>query len=431
MFEKFTEKAINVVTKAQQKAKNQHSTSVMPEHLLLALVEEAKDVLKLVQESGLKDLEESVNNFIGNINAQMNEDIENIHQMKLDLNATSVAEINESAKTIMKSGKILAENVTDYKELCEAVTARNQMLFKEYNEMKAKLAMYEAKLEDSDLSKNQKIVSLSEKVSELTESFDNLDIKAGEKVTELQESLEAARKEVQNYKDGNAKLEKALGIANTKLKESAAQRDAALDKLADLEESVKAEKARMTEAKECECEECKDEKCECGKEGCECDKEKEELEKENESLKAKIAELESIKESAPAKLDMTQLDETAAREIKILKDEIKSLKTRLGENVTNYVQSMTNDVVSYYNDLEARYGESIKPYKKSFLNATSLREAQRMFMNVAKLLQNQEVEAMNESVEEPTALSSGKVSDFYEGNTANDSDSMAASFGLL
>ena len=42
MFERFTEKAINVVTKAQQKAKEQHSTCVMSEHLLLALVEEAK-----------------------------------------------------------------------------------------------------------------------------------------------------------------------------------------------------------------------------------------------------------------------------------------------------------------------------------------------------------------------------------------------------
>lgn len=44
MFEKFTEKAINVVTEAQNIAKLQHSVCVMPEHLLLALVKEAKGI---------------------------------------------------------------------------------------------------------------------------------------------------------------------------------------------------------------------------------------------------------------------------------------------------------------------------------------------------------------------------------------------------
>ncbi len=44
MFEKFTEKAINVVTEAQNIAKAQNSICVMPEHLLLALVREAKGI---------------------------------------------------------------------------------------------------------------------------------------------------------------------------------------------------------------------------------------------------------------------------------------------------------------------------------------------------------------------------------------------------
>ncbi|MBE7709449.1 MAG: hypothetical protein E7Z93_03260 [Cyanobacteria bacterium SIG32] len=44
MFEKFTEKAINVVTEAQNIAKKQKSVCVRPEHLLLALVQEAKGI---------------------------------------------------------------------------------------------------------------------------------------------------------------------------------------------------------------------------------------------------------------------------------------------------------------------------------------------------------------------------------------------------
>lgn len=44
MFEKFTEKAINVVTEAQNIAKIQQAICVQPEHLLLALVKEAKGI---------------------------------------------------------------------------------------------------------------------------------------------------------------------------------------------------------------------------------------------------------------------------------------------------------------------------------------------------------------------------------------------------
>lgn len=44
MFEKFTEKAINVVTEAQNTAIAQHSVCVLPEHLLLALVKDAKGI---------------------------------------------------------------------------------------------------------------------------------------------------------------------------------------------------------------------------------------------------------------------------------------------------------------------------------------------------------------------------------------------------
>lgn len=44
MFEKFTEKAINVVTEAQNIAKGQKSVCILPEHLLLALVKDAKGI---------------------------------------------------------------------------------------------------------------------------------------------------------------------------------------------------------------------------------------------------------------------------------------------------------------------------------------------------------------------------------------------------
>lgn len=54
MFERFTEKAVNVVSESQNLAKISGCTEVMPEHLLLALVKEAKGVsLKLFRMYGV------------------------------------------------------------------------------------------------------------------------------------------------------------------------------------------------------------------------------------------------------------------------------------------------------------------------------------------------------------------------------------------
>lgn len=54
MFEKFTEKAINAITEAQNQAKLMHNVSVQPEHLLLAIVGQAKGIsLKLFRMYGV------------------------------------------------------------------------------------------------------------------------------------------------------------------------------------------------------------------------------------------------------------------------------------------------------------------------------------------------------------------------------------------
>lgn len=54
MFEKFTEKAINVVTEAQEQAKSMQNAYVQPEHLLLAIAKQAKGVsLKLFRMYGV------------------------------------------------------------------------------------------------------------------------------------------------------------------------------------------------------------------------------------------------------------------------------------------------------------------------------------------------------------------------------------------
>jgi len=381
----------------------------------LSVIEESNEVLALVKESGLKDLEETVAGRISDLQLKLNEDIAEAHQMKLDLQASSVSEVNESAKSIMKSGKLLIEQVQDYKELCEAITKINQKIMGEHNALKAQLELAEATNESNDLAKNSTIVSLSEQVKQLKENFDDLDTKAGAKVLEMQEALAKANKELETYKEGNAKLEKANGLLKTQLKEANAKLDQAADEILELKESAKKVEANKTKLNESMVA------------GSVNVAEYTAMKEENDALKAALASFKE-KEAQSAKIDMTQLDESAKREINILRREVSSLKNRLGENVDNYVKTMEGSIVSYYNDLEARYGESIKPYKNSFLNARSLREAQRMFMSVANELENAGL--LDES--ETYVPTVGKTSDFYVGNTTeNQTDSLAASLGLF
>lgn len=380
----------------------------------LKVIEETNKVFDLVKESHLDDLFESTETRIADLQKKLNEDIEEAHKMKIDLQASSVSEVNESAKSIMKSGKLLVEQVQDYKELCEAIMKRNKQIMNEHNALKAKLELAEATNESNDIAKNSTIVTLSEQVKQLKENFDDLDEKAGAKVIEIQEALAKANKELEMYKEGNAKLEKANGILKTQLKEAEDKLDKAADEILDLKESVKVAETNKTKLNESMVA------------GSVNVAEYAAMKEENDALKAALATFKE-KDAQPVKLDMTQLDEAAQREIRILRREVNTLKNRLGENVDSYVKSMEGNIVSYYNDLEARYGESIKPYKNSFLKARSLREAQRMFMTVARELESKG--QLDESVEYvPTE---GKTSDFYTGNvTDNPIDSVAASMGL-
>ena len=54
MFERFTEKAINLITESQNQAKEMHNAYVQPEHLLLAIVKQSKGIpLKLFRMYGI------------------------------------------------------------------------------------------------------------------------------------------------------------------------------------------------------------------------------------------------------------------------------------------------------------------------------------------------------------------------------------------
>lgn len=95
MFEKFTEKAINVITESQNQALAMNNAYVQPEHLLLAIIKQAKGVpLKLFRVAGItsEQLEQEVENKLRFEKAEkelkavpFSEDFKNLLKNTLDL----------------------------------------------------------------------------------------------------------------------------------------------------------------------------------------------------------------------------------------------------------------------------------------------------------------------------------------------------------
>ena len=97
MFERFTEKAINVVSESQRFAKELRSAEVCPEHLLLALVSEARGVsLKLFRMYNItpEQIKEQVEHYLtptlrGAVTMPFNHNVKDILKRTLDLASKS------------------------------------------------------------------------------------------------------------------------------------------------------------------------------------------------------------------------------------------------------------------------------------------------------------------------------------------------------
>ncbi len=105
MFERFTEKAVNVVSKAQDIAKQMHSGSVLSEHLLLALLAEAKGVsLKIFRMYGItyEKLYDEISKVIEIKPAKSENDIPNFsHHVKILLKDTLDLAVKSGNPTIL------------------------------------------------------------------------------------------------------------------------------------------------------------------------------------------------------------------------------------------------------------------------------------------------------------------------------------------
>lgn len=231
-------------------------------------------------------------------------------------------EFAENTKKAVVTGKLLAEQVDDYKTLCEGLEEKVQSLSKENNILKAKLAIKENKEKaaaDEKAAKDKECEDLKEMVTKLNKA--------------------------------NRKLESENGVLHTRGNHALAQiktlKEAVASAQADVE-AAKAETKKMTESRN-------------------------EYRQQTIRLQTKLRESASMLDAA--KVEFEEYKEAHQEKI--------SFKPAEKDYVGRYLNMRENrglDVENYWNDLVTQFGESVLPFERQIRGAKTYNEAFAAFM---------------------------------------------------
>lgn len=296
---------------------------------------ECTEILGFFENGACPDLKEKLEETLKAEKERLEKLIEKAVETEKEY-GVDLEQLTENALNIAAEGKILEEQVLDYKELCDELTKRNKILLEDNKELHRKLKLSERLTERIDQAKNKVKVDggvekrkLSEEIKDLTRKNRRL----AERVSEL--SI------------GNKNLEKTSGRNDTKLREAI-----------ELLKKSKNERVKLTE-------------------------ENEKLRKEASGLKSRLREASEL---------MTSKDErlaAATGELKKLQEEIKandptlhmlpSSSDRIGKFL-NLRERKGSDVEAYWQDLKEQYGVAVDPFEDEIRDCKTLREATSAFL---------------------------------------------------
>jgi hypothetical protein len=245
-------------------------------------------------------------------------------------------EFAENTKKAVVTGKLLAEQVDDYKTLCEGLEEKVQELSKENNVLKAKLAIKENK---------EKAAAEAAKLRE------NEDKKAADEKAAKDKECEDLKEMVTKLNKANRKLESENGVLHTRGNHALAQvktlKEAVATAQADVE-AAKAETKKMTESRD-------------------------EYRQQTIRLQTQLRESASMLDAA--KVEFEEYKEAHQEKI--------SFKPAEKDYVGKYLNMRENrglDVENYWNDLVTQFGESVLPFERQIRGAKTYNEAFAAFM---------------------------------------------------
>ena len=366
-------KKSSAFAKAEEKALRNHINSFLNENTQvtdpLQKMSDLNEILTIIKEGKLTDLEEDVVKKLNEMQVSLEKDIEDSQKLKEAMGSSDISEITQNTQKLMETGTLLADQVADYKTLCEGLKARNEELTKKNKSLEFRLSLKEKKIEKSNFEKNQESVANSAQVDALKEELKDVKESTSKEITSLKES-------VAKYQKGSRELARKNGILETKLNEA--------NKLLQNNAKLKEGKVAVSKA------------------------EKEELEnlrEENTALKGMVERLQKRNSDLKQKLDESAL------EIKAANDRYEEATTpnihvqpRYTEAVSKYFNWRENEgleIEDFWNDKLTQYGEAIKPFERQIRDAKTLREAQKAFFNALP------------SIDEDAAAA--KKATFYEG----------------
>ncbi len=347
-------KKSSAYVKAEEKALRNHINSFLNENTQvtdpLQKMSDLNEILTIIKEGKLTDLEEDVVKKLTEMQAQLEKDIEDSQKLKEAMGSSDISEITENTQKLMETGTMLADQVADYKTLCEGLKARNEELSKKNKSLEFRLGIKEKKNEKMAFEKNQESVANSAQVEALKEEINDIKNKTSKEIKSLNESL-------QKYQKGNRELERTNGILKTKLDEA--------NKILQENAKLKEGKVAVTKA------------------------EKEELanlREENTALKGMVERLQKRNSDLKFKLQETEVEvENANKKFEEATTPDYHVQPRYTETVSKFFNWRENEgleIEDFWNSKLTQYGEAIKPFERQIRDAKTLREAQRAFFNV-------------------------------------------------
>lgn len=242
----------------------------------------------------------------------------------------------ENTKKAVVTGKLLAEQIEDYKVIAEALEEKVQSLSKENNILKAKLAIKENK---------EKAAAEAAKLRECE------DAKKAEADKCKDEECNNLKEMVAKLNKANRKLESETGVLKTRLNHAAAQMKA-------VKESADAAKADAAKAKE----------------------DTNKMKESRDGYRRQVIDLQTKLRESASMLDAAKVQ---FEEYKEAHQEKLSFKPAEKDYVSKYLNMRENrglDVENYWNDLLTQYGESVLPFERQIRGAKTYNEAFSAFM---------------------------------------------------
>lgn len=245
-------------------------------------------------------------------------------------------EMVANTKKVIVSGKLLSEQVEDYKILLQGLEEKVQELGKENKVLKAKIAIKENK---------EKTAAEQAKIKESEDS------KVKEELNDCKEECENLKEMINKLNKANRKLESETGVLKTRLNHASTQ-------INTLKESVNQAKLETEQFKNAAIK----------------------IKENRDNYRRQVIDLQvKLRESS------SQIDKVKAEfdEYKEANQEKISFKPVQKDYVSKYLNMRENrglDVENYWNDLLTQYGESITPYERQIRGAKTYNEAFAAFM---------------------------------------------------